>query len=168
MHDRCFHGREGDEVLNIQHFLQPLQSFCRVLLRGRIDQRLEIGSIRFGIPRQDFQLLVHIAVAGAAIVEITFGRRAKVSLDERFICTLHQHANAQIPAIQVHQRGRGAWREHPQLIEQPAGQLLAQPRRVLHRIVQMNLAQAVKAASGDKLVKVQRQRRLGVYWFKCE
>ena len=148
------------ETIHVQHLAQLLKAHQRLGHLRRARQRLQVR------PVAHLALAVLVALQllrdfaeETAVVEIAIGV-LEVHGEEVLRESLLHHVEAARAPVQF-QRGVGdARRRHARVAIQLAADVLAEVAAVLHRVVQVNFLQPVKALVGDELVKTQRQRRL--------
>jgi hypothetical protein len=109
---------------------------------------------------------VHVEARGnvlheAAVVQVAV-HVAKVAAEKRLAPALGQDVEAEVAPVEHDGDVIGSWRGHTGGLEEFPRDGLAQVRRILHRVVERDLAVAMEGLAGDAFREAQRQRRFVV------
>ena len=144
---------EAEELVYIEQFIQPCPTFGGVRLCCGLGELCKLGAIPFFVSRVNLEPGINFSAA-ACIIKVSFGR-GEVSLEELFVRSFQQDVETQRAPIQAYQGVARAGRWNPNVVEEIPRHGLAQVTGILHRIVQMDLAQTVKLLAGSKLVEIK-------------
>ena len=152
----------GGEAVHVQHLVQRGETVRGIIYLRGLRQGLQVR------PIAHVALAVLVALQRlcdlaeeAAVVKVSVGI-LEVHGEEVFGEPLLHHVEAALASIQFERRVGHARGGNAGLAIQFAADVFAEIAAVLHRVVQVNFLQPVKALVGDVLVKAQRQSRLVV------
>src|SRR4051812_17471997 len=152
--------KKGHEPIQIKNLFHGREAGSRVALLAGCHENIEHCSIVRIIARCDIERIGNI-LAEPTIEKISI-RIFEMALQQLFVPALDEDEKAQSAPIQFYRRVCGARSWNSCGEEQFARNLLGNVTGILHRIVQVNLLQAMEFLPLGSLIEIQGQGRLAI------